>query len=865
MTEIYTANLTHWDREWYFSSQDAMVLSDQVFSDALAELEEHSEANFCLDGQTSILEDYLRIHPEKEPEIRKLVANKQLFIGPWYTQSDCLLVDGESLIRNAMIGMRDARKLGGGMRVGYIPDSFGFNAQMPTILKQAGLNSFVFWRGIDYAKQVDSPYFTWQGLGNESVTAMNMPLGYGCAPNMETTSKYIDGRLNPYVNFIQRHSSKMPDKILLPAGGDQQTVVHDIKNKLATLSAKGSNHYRISSFPEFADLLSGEKLPHYTGEFRLPAYARIHRTISSVRTDLKLANYRAEQKMLKVAEPLTVMAKKFDIELSSELLVLAWKKILKSQAHDSLGGCVYDTVADDIKHRLKEASEIADGIENIVLSRLSSKLGLSENQVLVVNTQPEQETRYYQVRVVTPTKQISFGEDVEDAYISNCQTVQGREHILTENPEGKTYGDEPTYYILDIMVKTTVAGLGYRVLNFHHDAKASLAEWRSEQGALSVSSGDVEISFHNGEIEFKQGEQVTKNALYFVDSRNDGDTYDYSPAEGDQEKKLSFASATSSTTGKLQRLTVYGSTEFTDARHGSIAYNLSIESDNVPGQFRVVVKVNNQAASHRLRLVVNPSVANSDVFSGLIAGSLKNNFVDYNGIENYPEFPSPTNVCDKFVALGNQKKSCYVFTGGLKEYEEKHDKLYITLFSTTGEFGKPNLLWRPGRASGDTTNQGHVMIQTPKAQLFGAYQVTIGLQFKPDKYADVEAQRFVDQCQAANISYQVQTYNRFINRLDNKIQKLPQAPLKAQNDGILDLEGIFVSAIYPSLYSKDGYVVRIVNPSNQTIQVDPNLFPEGKPQPVNALEEPSEKGFSVGPHDMLSVLVKSQGDDVNED
>jgi alpha-mannosidase len=113
MTEIYTANLTHWDREWYFSSQDAMVLSDQVFSDALAELEEHSEANFCLDGQTSILEDYLRIHPEKEPEIRKLVANKQLFIGPWYTQSDCLLVDGESLIRNAMIGMRDARKLGG--------------------------------------------------------------------------------------------------------------------------------------------------------------------------------------------------------------------------------------------------------------------------------------------------------------------------------------------------------------------------------------------------------------------------------------------------------------------------------------------------------------------------------------------------------------------------------------------------------------------------------------------------------------------------------------------------------------------------------------------------------------------------------
>ncbi|MEF7455654.1 hypothetical protein [Pediococcus pentosaceus] len=47
MTNVHIVNHTHWDREWYFTSMDALVLSDQLFSDVLTELEEHKEANFC--------------------------------------------------------------------------------------------------------------------------------------------------------------------------------------------------------------------------------------------------------------------------------------------------------------------------------------------------------------------------------------------------------------------------------------------------------------------------------------------------------------------------------------------------------------------------------------------------------------------------------------------------------------------------------------------------------------------------------------------------------------------------------------------------------------------------------------------------
>lgn len=38
------------------------------------------------------------------------------------------------------------------------------------------------------------------------------------------------------------------------------------------------------------------------------------------------------------------------------------------------------------------------------------------------------------------------------------------------------------------------------------------------------------------------------------------------------------------------------------------------------------------------------------------------------------------------------------YADGLKEYERIENQLIITLFSTTGELGKPNLAWRPGQA-----------------------------------------------------------------------------------------------------------------------------------------------------------------------
>lgn len=57
----------------------------------------------------------------------------------------------------------------------------------------------------------------------------------------------------------------------------------------------------------------------------------------------------------------------------------------------------------------------------------------------------------------------------------------------------------------------------------------------------------------------------------------------------------------------------------------------------------------------------------------------------------------------------------HIFGLGQEEYQFENGKLKVTLRATTDGLGKPNLSWRIGRASGDTTAQDHIMMETKSA------------------------------------------------------------------------------------------------------------------------------------------------------
>ena len=72
------------------------------------------------------------------------------------------MVSGETIVRDLQLGIARARRRSAARcGVGYLPDMFGHVAQMPQILRLAGLEHAVVWRGVPRA--IDRTAFWWAG------------------------------------------------------------------------------------------------------------------------------------------------------------------------------------------------------------------------------------------------------------------------------------------------------------------------------------------------------------------------------------------------------------------------------------------------------------------------------------------------------------------------------------------------------------------------------------------------------------------------------------------------------------------------------------------------------------------------------
>jgi len=867
MTYVHIVQHTHWDREWYFTKEDAIVLSDQVFTEALEELERNPEANFCLDGQTSVVDEYLEIHPEKLTTVQQLVAEKRLFIGPWYAQTDALYVDAESILRNLIIGITDTvNKYGVPMKVGYLPDTFGFNAQLPTLLKHADIDNFIFWRGIDFKRTSPSPYFKWKGLGNKSVYAVNFPFGYMTGlltlEGQKDINNFVEEKLDPSIKFLSEKSGS--ESILIPSGIDQKNMVLNIQNVIEEMNQSSQYQSIISDYPTFIKQIKKEtNLPYYQGELRDPVYARVHRSIGSVRSQFKLNNFHLEQTILRRVEPLMVIARSLGIKISNALLIRLWKKVLENQAHDSLGGCVSDNVAEDILHRTKEAEEIAEDLENLIIKKIADALELDSNHVLVFNTDVTPFKGQKDVHIVTSSKNVRFTNG-ERAKIVQEKYYPERENVQRVTSTGNKFIKEPSYFELDVRIDVAIPPLGYTVIEFEEVEEQLPGKiHRDEQ---TISNDKYTISFVDEEVVLTttNGKKIT-DFLRIVDCGNEGDTYDFSPLSNEVESVLNFHDASSEVDEFGQTLIIKGTADLpfdlyermkNNGKQQQVDYQLMLrlnDSDVIEGK----ILIDNQVLSHRMRLQVQVDDPTGASIAQIQNGFMENELVSVpeNWKEYYVEKPVNLQVFDKSVTVKQQDSHITFFSDGMKEYERVEDKLYVTLFSATGQLGKADISWRPGRASGDTTKEGHIMMPTPLAQEVGEREFTFALKIADGSPDYKEITQTIDRRLTPSISYQKQILNLFIHRLDNKIWSQENQLTLQKEYSAFQLEtDLSVSAIYPSYTKPDAFVLRLANPTENKIELPSEFMQEHKM--VNAVEEAVERKNIIPPFDYASYLVE---------
>ncbi|MEV0378847.1 alpha-mannosidase [Nonomuraea sp. NPDC050643] len=376
-TEIVVVPHTHWDREWYEPFQRFRLRLVALLDEVLDTMEREPAYHFTLDGQLACVDDYLEVRPENRDRIAALVEAGRLAVGPWQILLDEFLCSGENIIRNLELGMSRSDKLGGSMPVGYLPDMFGHTAQMPQILRKAGLLHACVYRGVPSAVTTDA--FAWVAPDGTALRTQYLPAGgYGNGAHLFSDTDGLTGRAQAFVKTMREWRG--PEGALLAMyGTDHSAPVRGLPEMVAAIGA------RMDTLSGYIGAFSGDVagLPRVHGELRSHARANILPGVISVRAHVKQAMGRAERMVERYAEPLATL---WGAEWPGRFLDMAWWRLVDASGHDSVTGCGVDDTAQQVAARIAEAEHLGQAVRDMVTARLAAFVPV--DGVLIVNPTP---------------------------------------------------------------------------------------------------------------------------------------------------------------------------------------------------------------------------------------------------------------------------------------------------------------------------------------------------------------------------------------------------------------------------------------------------------------------------------------------
>jgi len=750
-SKVHVIPHTHWDREWYFTSSRSTVYLVKHLKEVLYNLENNHEFKFYLmDAQTSLIEDYLQYCPEDEDRIKKLVSEKRLLTGPWYTQTDQLVISQESITRNLLYGTRHAKELGHSMEIAYVPDSFGQGGNMPQLYKNFGIERFLFWRGVadNRLKQTE---FIWEGSDGTQMLAEQIPFGYYHGGNIPEKDEDLISYLDDVIGVLEDKASTR--HIYFPNGFDQAPIRENLPELIERFNKHDSNREYIIDSPErfFDDLKKDAKnLPIIKGELTEGKHSRLHKTIFSTRADLKQANNEIENYLVNVVEPILSISYSLGNRYPHRELEEIWKLMFENAAHDSIGGCNSDTTNRDVKFRYKLAQEKAENLLDMHMRLMSERIPYQHDlNFTLFNPLPYKRSAVVKVAMYIQEKNFTIKNEKGEAVPYTIENkVDLTDYVLNQtiqlNPSKKIYKPRKVFLAELLIYVKNSSGLGYN--SYYLDLEDSVEkprETKSDKQVIENEYFQVFIAENNTlTITEKKTGKVYNNQMIFVENGDDGDSYNYSPP---REDLISYS--TDAELIDANYITSDVEEHLSLSLRMKVPYNLKNRAEGVADRdfdltakvalrkeeelIRFNITIDNQVLSHRLCVRFDTGIASKFSTADEIYGAIQRPVylpeMEVWEEEKWHEAPISIEPMQSYVALHDDQDVVSLMTEGIREYEvvgEEYDTIQLTLFRTFGFMGKTDLLYRPGRASGEP------IVETPDAQLLGEITATFALSYK---------------------------------------------------------------------------------------------------------------------------------------
>jgi alpha-mannosidase len=320
----------HIDPVWLWPWSEGVSVVHSTFRSALDRMNENPD--FCFTASSAQFYEWIADNdPLMLEEIRKRVdEGRWNVVGGWWIEPDMNIPGGEAMVRQGLYGQLTMERLiGHRATVAYCPDSFGHANTLPQILKQQGMENYIFMRPAPKEKSLPADIFWWEGTDGTRILTYRIPISYN-------DSRSVKNRVEQVLS--QYHNEPVKSFMAYYGAGDhgggatKENIqsIEELKTdkKAPSVFFSTTDRYfkeiraeRSLNLPVVNDDLQHHAVGCYTAE-----------------SAIKKGNRQAEAALVTSEKIASVAWAVLGSVYPKEMLTAAWKKVLFLQFHDSLAG-----------------------------------------------------------------------------------------------------------------------------------------------------------------------------------------------------------------------------------------------------------------------------------------------------------------------------------------------------------------------------------------------------------------------------------------------------------------------------------------------------------------------------------------------
>jgi alpha-mannosidase len=449
---------SHIDMAWLWPWTETVEVVRNTFQSALNLMREYPDFKFTMSSARTY-EWMEEKYPDLFKEIKQRVQEGRWeVIGGMWVEPDLNMPAGESLVRQILVGKRYFQKtFGVDVKIGWNPDSFGYNWQLPQIYKKSGMDYFVTQKLLWAHEYTTFPYklFWWESPdgsrlltyfprdyaadidGEKMATDLSIwaPSMYG--PKLTDTPEMMhlygvgDHGGGPTRTMLDSATRLMSPDVVYP--------------KFEFGTAKGF-------FEDLEKKLPAMQVPTWRDEL----YFQYHRGVFTTQAETKRRIRRSEELLLD-AEMYSSLASLYGRPYPQEEFGLAWKNLLFDHFHDIMPGSGIAVNYLEAKRNLEDVGRAGREVMDGALKEISAHINTQGEGVPVVVFNS---LSWPRVEVIEIEAQLPASAQHVEVFDSAGKLV-----------ESQLLAIEPDTHRVDLLVLSRTPAIGYTTYFVRPEAK----------------------------------------------------------------------------------------------------------------------------------------------------------------------------------------------------------------------------------------------------------------------------------------------------------------------------------------------------------------------------------------------------------